>query len=162
MARSVRNEHPELQARCLDLIDHTVQPLIGADEPEIVQQGSQHYTRRLVTSTTPLAATAASSIKTQCTVSPTSIHSRLVAQSCSIDLGRLIGSATAQESLARQYLKDAMEPMVEAQVHYPHHRSLWHRWEARLEQEAQPSQLSYQQVVQQFPEVETSLAMLSR
>ena len=60
------------------------------------------------------------------------------------------------------YLKDAMESVAEAEVHHLHHRSLWHRWEARLEQEAQPSQLSDQQVVQQFPEVATSLAMLSR
>ena len=168
MVRSIKNEHPELQMCCIDVSTancYTEQS--RGQQDETVWRSDQGYNRHLVMSESALAPTPCSG-----TMSPTigeprtlmqKVAARLYSQSVNhaVDVQRFSRIVTAQEALARDYLRLALNSISKQEV-AGWHINLWNRWYHKLQVAATSKPMSYAEIVNMYPEVATSLAMLSR
>ena len=172
-AQSVRNEIPSILLQCVELSDGEISAVLkGLTTTESRMQDSELMFSShgnvlskhvLVRSSCSLAHCASS-----CTYLPATIAGD--ATSCmgsvignhTLDLDCFKRSGAAMELLAEQYLKAAMKTMTVHDVAHDHHRRLWNRWHNRLQNSEVKITTSFEKLVEDWPELASSLAMLER
>ena len=169
MVRSIKNEHPELQMCCIDVstANSYTEQSRGQHEDETVWRSDQGYNRHLVMSESALAPTPCSGAVSPTIGEPSTlmqkVAARLYSQSVNhaVDVQRFSRIVTAQEALAREYLRLALNSISKQEV-AGWHINLWNRWHHKLQVAATSKPMTYAEIVNMYPEVATSLAMLSR